>query len=109
MKKVMLITGGSRGIGAATVILAARRGYAVCINYRSDRQSAEALLEDIRSGGGEAIAIAADVSREDDIKRLFTVMDEQLGSITALVNNAGILERQMFVEQMTAEHTRKAR
>lgn len=103
MKEIMLITGGSRGIGAATARLAARRGYAVCINYRSDRQAAEVLLDEIRSCGGEAIAIAADVSREDEVKRLFTTLDEQLGSVTALVNNAGILERQMLVEQMTSE------
>ncbi|HET8790324.1 MAG TPA: SDR family oxidoreductase [Modicisalibacter sp.] len=103
MKKVMLITGGSRGIGAATAKLAAQRGYAVCINYRSDRQAAEALRDEIRSDGGEAIAIAADVSREDDVKRLFTELDEQLERLTALVNNAGILERQMLVEQMSAE------
>ncbi|SDL72662.1 NAD(P)-dependent dehydrogenase, short-chain alcohol dehydrogenase family [Modicisalibacter muralis] len=103
MKRIMLITGGSRGIGAATARLAAQRGYAVCINYRSDRQVAEALLDDIRSGGGEAIAIAADVSREDDVKRLFAEMDERLGPVTTLVNNAGILEQQMQVEQMTAD------
>ncbi|HET8791150.1 MAG TPA: SDR family oxidoreductase [Modicisalibacter sp.] len=103
MKKIMLITGGSRGIGAATARLAAQRGYAVCINYRSDRKAAEALLDAIRSDGGEAIAIAADVSREDDVKRLFTEIDEQLGPLMALVNNAGILERQMQVEQMSAE------
>lgn len=103
MKKIMLITGGSRGIGAATARLAAQRGYAVCINYRRDRQAAEALCDAIRTDGGEAIAIAADVSREDDVKRLFAELDERLGPVTALVNNAGILERQMQVEQMSAD------
>nr|WP_297460245.1 SDR family oxidoreductase [uncultured Halomonas sp.] len=103
MEKVMLITGGSRGIGAATARLAAQRGYAVCINYRRDRQAADALCDAIRTDGGEAIAIAADVSREDDVKRLFAELDERLGPITALVNNAGILEQQMQVEQMSAD------
>lgn len=103
MKRIMLITGGSRGIGAATARLAAQRGYAVCINYRRDRQAADALCDAIRADGGEAIAIAADVSREDEVKRLFAELDERLGPITALVNNAGILEQQMQVEQMSAD------
>lgn len=103
MKRIMLITGGSRGIGAATARLAAQRGYAVCINYRRDRQVADALCDAIRADGGEAIAIAADVSREDEVKRLFAELDERLGPVTALVNNAGILEQQMQVEQMSAD------
>lgn len=103
VKKIMLITGGSRGIGAATARLAARRGYAVCINYRCGRQAAEALRDEIRGDGGEAIAVAADVSREDEVERLFAEVDERLGPVTALINNAGILEQQMRVEQMTAD------
>lgn len=103
MKPIMVITGASRGIGAATARLAARRGYAVCINYRRDRQAAEALLDEILAGGGEAVAIAADVAQERDVVRLFDEVDQQLGAVTALVNNAGILERQMRVEEMTAD------
>lgn len=101
--RVMLVTGGSRGIGAATVRLAATRGYAVCVNYLQNRDAAEALVGDVRRQGGMAVAVQADVSREDEAVRLFEAVDTSLGPITALVNNAGILERQMRVEDMTAE------
>lgn len=103
MQPVMLVTGGGRGIGAATARLAARRGYAVCVNYLRDRASAEGVVRDIEAEGGRAIAVAADVSREDDVARLFAAVDDALGPLSALVNNAGILERQMRVEEMTAD------
>ena len=99
---VLLVTGASRGIGAATARLGARRGFAVCVNYRRDRAAAGAVVRDIVAAGGQAIAVRADVSREDEVARLFAAVDETLGPITALVNNAGILERQMRVEEMTA-------
>ncbi len=102
MKKVMVITGGSRGIGAATARLAASRGYAVCVNYRNNRRAAEATVGRIRANGGEAIFSAADVSRESDVMRLFQTVDTQLGKVTALVNNAGILENQIRVEDVDA-------
>jgi NAD(P)-dependent dehydrogenase (short-subunit alcohol dehydrogenase family) len=102
-RPVMLVTGGSRGIGAATAMLAARRGYAVCVNYRRDRDAADEVVRRIEAGGGVAIAVAADVSQESEVVRLFGTLDATLGPITALVNNAGILERQARVEDMTAD------
>lgn len=102
MKEVMLITGASRGIGAATARLAAASGFAVCVNYVRNAEAAQAVVGEIRSKGGHAIAIAADVSSEPQVLKLFEEMDRQLGRLTALVNNAGILETQMRVEQMDA-------
>ncbi|MDX5433660.1 MAG: SDR family NAD(P)-dependent oxidoreductase, partial [Halomonas sp.] len=102
MKKVLVVTGGSRGIGAATARLAAARGYAVCINYRHNEAAAQAVVEEIAQAGGEALAVAGDVGNEADVMRLFAEVDEKLGTVTALVNNAGILETQMRVEEMDA-------
>ena len=102
MKKVMVITGGSRGIGAATAKLAAVRGYAVCVNYKKDQKAADALVDEIKANSGEATAVAADVSLESDVKNLFKIVDAQLGTVTALVNNAGILEKQIRVEEVDA-------
>jgi NAD(P)-dependent dehydrogenase (short-subunit alcohol dehydrogenase family) len=99
---VLLITGGSRGIGAATALLAAQRGYAVCVNYRSDQAAAQRVVQTIEAGGGRAVAVRADVSVEAEVKRLFETCDTTIGSLTALVNNAGILETQMRVEAMDA-------
>ena len=99
---VAIVTGASRGIGAATARLAAARGYAVCVNYHSDRQAAEAVVASIHAGGGSALAIQADVAEERDVMRLFTTVDRELGVVTALVNNAGILAPQMRVEAMDA-------
>lgn len=102
MKQVLVVTGGSRGIGAATARLAARKGYAVCISYLRDSAAAAAVVDEIHQAGGEAMAFVADVSVEDDVVRLFKQVDEALGSITALVNNAGVLEQHMRVEHMDA-------
>ena len=102
MSKVILITGGSRGIGAATARLAAERGYAVAVNYRRDRAAAEAVVEAVERAGGRAVAVAADVAVEDEVVRMFAAVDAELGPLTALVNNAGILETQMRVEAMDA-------
>jgi len=99
---VTIITGGSRGIGAATARLAAERGCAVCVNYRRNRDAAEAIAADIRAGGGRALAVGADVSIEADVARLFATVDAELGPVTAFVNNAGILERQTRVEHIDA-------
>lgn len=101
--KVILVTGGSRGIGAATARLAAQQGYAVAVNYVSNREAAESVVADIVRGGGRAIAVAGDVSREDDIIGMFSTVDRELGTLTALVNNAGILGRQSRLDEMTAE------
>jgi NAD(P)-dependent dehydrogenase (short-subunit alcohol dehydrogenase family) len=102
MGGILVITGGSRGIGAATARLAAAQDYAVCVNYRSDRDAAEQVAADVRKAGREAIAVAADVAREDDVVRLFETVDRELGRVTALVNNAGILERQSRLEDTDA-------
>jgi NAD(P)-dependent dehydrogenase (short-subunit alcohol dehydrogenase family) len=101
--KVLLITGGSRGIGAATARLAAERGYAVGVNYRRSREAADAVVESIASTGGHAVAVGADVSVEADVMRLFDAVHHRLGPITALVNNAGVLESQMRLDAMDAD------
>ena len=102
MKKVIVLTGGGRGIGASTARLAATEGYAVCIAYLANREAAESVVRDIIAAGGEVIAVQADVGSEEDVIRLFKQVDAALGRITALVNNAGILERQARVEEMDA-------
>lgn len=102
MGKVLVVTGGGRGIGSATARLAAARGYAVCVNYKTRRDAADAVVHEIRVKGGTAIAVAADVSVEAEVETLFQVVDEQLGPLSALVNNAGILEQQMRVEDVDA-------
>ena len=98
--KVVLITGGSRGIGAATARLAASRGYDVCVNFRRNREAADAVVKDVEAAGAQAVAVAADVSVEDDVVRLFEVCDAAFGRLDALVNNAGILEMQMRLDEM---------
>src|SRR3981081_4543044 len=102
-EKVMVVTGGSRGIGAATARLGAERGYSVCINFLKDVSAAENLVATIKSMGGKAIAVAGDVSSEADVLHLFAETDRNLGRVTALVNNAGIVDRTARVEQMTPE------
>ena len=102
MDKVMLITGASRGIGAATAQLAARRGYAVCLNYRQRADAAEQLAQRIRQAGGRAITVAADVADEKQVAALFAAIDREFGRLDVLVNNAGMLERQMRLEEMNA-------
>jgi len=102
MHKVIVITGGSRGIGAATARLAATHGYAVCVNYLKNQSAADAIVNEIKSKGGHAISIAANVALEADVANLFKMVDKQLGAVTALVNNAGILETQMRIESMDA-------
>jgi len=99
---IALITGGSRGIGAATAKLLANKGYRIFVNYRSDEVAANAVVSELTSNGTAAIAVQADIGKEDDAVRLFDVVDKELGAITALVNNAGILLPQMRVEDMEA-------
>jgi NAD(P)-dependent dehydrogenase (short-subunit alcohol dehydrogenase family) len=99
-KPIVVVTGGSRGIGAATALLAGSRGYAVCVNYRTQRAAAEQIVSEIGSAGGEAVAVQCDVSAEADVVRLFSAVDAQLGPVTALVNNAAIVERQARVAEM---------
>jgi len=95
-----VITGGGRGIGAATARLAARHGYAVGVNYRRDAEAAKRVVGDIERAGGRAIGVQADVSLEHDVARLFDEVEQSLGRVTALVNNAGLLERQARVDEM---------
>lgn len=102
MKGVMIITGASRGIGAATAKLAAARGYAVCVNYVKNHEAGRATVKEITASGGRAMAVAADITLEADVTRLFEAVDTELGTVTALVNNAGILEQQNRVENITA-------
>jgi NAD(P)-dependent dehydrogenase (short-subunit alcohol dehydrogenase family) len=102
MSKVLIVTGGSRGIGAATARLAAGRGYAVCVGYRNRRDAAEEVVRDIAAAGGRAIAVPGDIAREEDVERLFATSDQRLGPLWGLVNNAAILETQMRVESMDA-------
>jgi len=101
-RQVVLITGGGRGIGAATARLAARRGFAVGVNYLQRHADAESLAAGIRRDGGQAVAIQADVSSEPDVVRLFETADSELGPLTALVNNAAALEQQMRLDCMDA-------
>lgn len=107
MSKVILITGGSRGIGAATARLAAQRGYAVCVNYLSNRGAADVVTREIVGQGGRAMAVQADASVEQDVVRLFQTIDRELGPIDALVNNVGIVEPQTRVENMSAERLQR--
>src|SRR4051794_23358194 len=102
MDGILLVTGAGRGIGAATATLAARRGYAVCVNYLHNQAAAMRVVETIEQEGGRAIAIAADISVEAEVLRLYGSIDRQLGPVTALVNNAGILERQTRVQSIDA-------
>lgn len=100
MNKVMLITGASRGIGAATARLAAQQGYDLLLSYRQQGQAAAALTAEIIAAGGRAHAVQADLDNEPDVLRLFSELDACFGRLDALVNNAGILEQQMRLEHM---------
>jgi NAD(P)-dependent dehydrogenase (short-subunit alcohol dehydrogenase family) len=102
IENVILITGASRGIGAATAQLAAERGYSVCVNYRRNRDAADTVVRAIQATGSRAVAVAADVAVEADVVRLFETCDQTLGTPMAFVNNAGILETQMRVDAMDA-------
>ncbi len=97
---IMLVTGGSRGIGAATALMAASRGWRVAISYQSNAAAAEAVVQQIRAGGGTALAVQADVGVEADVLRLFETVDAQMGRLSVLVNNAGMLEQQTRLDQM---------
>ena len=98
----VLITGAGRGIGAATARLAARRGYDVAVNYVANEKAAAAVVHDVEAAGRRALAVKADVAREADILAMFDAVDEKLGPIAALVNNAGIAGKTGRVEDVTA-------
>jgi NAD(P)-dependent dehydrogenase (short-subunit alcohol dehydrogenase family) len=99
---VMIVTGGARGIGAATAKLAAARGYAVCVNFKSDHDAAQQVVRDITSDHGHAIAVQADISSEAGVMELYRQVDSTLGKVSALVNNAATLEQQMRLDAMDA-------
>jgi NAD(P)-dependent dehydrogenase (short-subunit alcohol dehydrogenase family) len=103
MGNVIVITGASRGIGAATAVLAAERGYRVCVNYRSSADEAAQVLARIEKSGGTALAVRADISIESEVIELFKRVANEMGPVSALVNNAGILERQMRLEDMSSD------
>src|SRR5580704_3296747 len=101
-EKVLIVTGGSRGIGAATCRLAGRNGYRVAVNYQRDAAAANAVVADIEKLGGKAVAIQADIAEEAEVERLFAETERQLGRLTDLVNNAGIVGRGQRVETVDA-------
>lgn len=92
MAKVLIVTGGSRGIGAATSVLAGKRSYKVCVNYQGRKDRADQVVAAITAAGGAAIAVQGDVANEADVMRLFATVDRELGPVDALVNNAGIID-----------------
>ena len=102
MQQVMLITGASRGIGAATARLAAAQGYALCLTYRHRQDAMQSLLDELHATGANAIAVAADVADEAQVAQLFATLDDEFGRLDALVNNAGMLEQQIRLDEMDA-------
>lgn len=107
MAGVAIITGSGRGIGAATAKLAASRGWAVCVNYAGKADRAEAVVAEIRGAGGKAIAVQADVSKEEDVRRLFETTDRELGRLDSLVNNAGIVLKAGKLQDFDAATVRR--
>ena len=107
MSAVVLITGASRGIGAATALLAARQGYAVAVNYSANSLAADEVVRQIRQGGGSAMAVQADVADEAQVLTMFEKVDAKLGRLTALVNNAGVVDQTSRVEAMSMARFRR--
>lgn len=103
MSKVFLVTGGSRGIGAATAHMAAHQGARVCVNYVSNRTAADEVVTSIQKSGGIAFAVQGDMGNEQDIVRVFDACEEELGPVSVLVNNAGILDQEGRLEDFSAE------
>ena len=106
-RKTLLVTGGSRGIGAAICRQASRAGYRVAVNYVSNRASAEALVEEIETTGGEAFAVQGDVGDEADVTAMFQAVDKAFGRLDAFVNNAGIVDVKARVDEMSAERVER--
>jgi NAD(P)-dependent dehydrogenase (short-subunit alcohol dehydrogenase family) len=106
MSGTLLVTGASRGIGAAVARLGAAAGYSVCVNYRSDKGAAEAVVGEIEGAGGRALAVKADVAREEDVERLFATVDAALPPLAALVNNAGICGHVSRLEEASTQTLR---
>jgi NAD(P)-dependent dehydrogenase (short-subunit alcohol dehydrogenase family) len=107
LTKVVLITGGSRGIGAATALLAAAQGYAVAVNYTANSLAADEVVRLIRAGGGQAITVQADVAKEAQVMAMFEKVDAKLGRLHALVNNAGVVDQTTRVDAITLERLQR--
>jgi len=105
--KIIIVTGASRGIGAATARLAAQQGYAVAVNYAANSAAADAVVRGIETSGGRAIAVRADVAREDDIVAMFEAVDRKLGRLTALVNNAGVVDTPSRVDEVSVAQLKR--
>ncbi|MGI9206170.1 MAG: SDR family oxidoreductase [Woeseiaceae bacterium] len=105
--RAIIVTGSSRGIGAATAIMAAEQGYAVCVNYRSNKDAANKVVATIVENGGQAVPISADVSKQDEVEALFDASEATLGPTCALVNNAGVLELQSQFRDIDAQRFRR--
>jgi NAD(P)-dependent dehydrogenase (short-subunit alcohol dehydrogenase family) len=107
LEQVLLVTGASRGIGAATALIAARKGYAVAVNYTANAQAAQEVVSRIRADGGRAIAVQADVADEEQVLDLFKAVDAQLGRLTALVNNAGVVDVTARLDEMSVARLKR--
>ena len=107
MNKVMIITGGSRGIGAATALLAAERGFDVAVNFASNQAAADAVVSAIKAKGRRAFALKGDVASEPDMLKLFEACDQELGKLTCLVNNAGVVDVKSRVDEMSVARMKR--
>lgn len=105
--KVLIVTGASRGIGAATARLAAAHGYSVCVNYSAGQHEANGVVEHIRSAGGTAIAVGADITQPGEVEAMFGTVDRELGRLTALVNNAGISGKRGLLQDMDIQDLKR--
>ncbi len=107
MNKVLLVTGGSRGIGAATALLAARQGWAVAVNYTANSLAADEVVRQIRASGGQAMSVQADVANEAQVLRMFEHIDAKMGRLSGLVNNAGVVDVTARVDQMSVDRWKR--
>jgi NAD(P)-dependent dehydrogenase (short-subunit alcohol dehydrogenase family) len=107
MNKVLLVTGGSRGIGAATALLAAQKGWSVAVNYTANSLAADEVVRQIRASGGQAMSIQADVADEAQVLRMFEHIDAKLGRLSGLVNNAGVVDVTARVDEMSVARWRR--
>jgi NAD(P)-dependent dehydrogenase (short-subunit alcohol dehydrogenase family) len=107
MNKVLLVTGGSRGIGAATALLAAQNGWSVAVNYTANSLAADEVVRQIRASGGQAMSVQADVAEEDQVLRMFEHIDAKLGRLSGLVNNAGVVDVKARVDEMSVARLKR--